>query len=203
MWDWYDEILFLFGPPGHTHNGIDATHNLHNNGLGRYFYGINNVLYYELFVFGKLYVILCIIIRHLGRRCCIVSSSLATGERTDGINNEPVARLEKALRRSDAQNQWFHEHEERSCSGIFLHAEEIQGRFRRTFLEGVKQGFRAVERSRRTRRRIWLRYPGIPTPVAPSVSRAKACSEINGKGIYEGLGLHRLRSCVEGTKTRG
>lgn len=28
---WYDEILLLYGPPGHTHNGGDAQHNIHNN----------------------------------------------------------------------------------------------------------------------------------------------------------------------------
>jgi hypothetical protein len=34
---WYDEIQILYGPVGHTHNGIDAAHKIHNQGLGRYF----------------------------------------------------------------------------------------------------------------------------------------------------------------------
>ena len=32
--NWYDEILLLFGPVGHTHNGIDAVHKVHNQNLG-------------------------------------------------------------------------------------------------------------------------------------------------------------------------
>lgn len=32
----YDNVLFLYGPVGHTHNGIDATHRQHNQGLARY-----------------------------------------------------------------------------------------------------------------------------------------------------------------------
>lgn len=27
---WYDEVLMLYGPVGHTHNGIDACHRTHN-----------------------------------------------------------------------------------------------------------------------------------------------------------------------------
>jgi hypothetical protein len=30
----YDEVLFLYGPVGHTHNGIDAKHKTHNQNLG-------------------------------------------------------------------------------------------------------------------------------------------------------------------------
>ena len=30
----YDSILFLYGPVGHTHNGIDAKHKTHNQNLG-------------------------------------------------------------------------------------------------------------------------------------------------------------------------
>jgi hypothetical protein len=37
MRGWYDEVEILFGPVGHTHNGIDAVHKIHNQGLGRYF----------------------------------------------------------------------------------------------------------------------------------------------------------------------
>ena len=33
---WYDTIDFLFGPVGHTHNGIDAKHRTHNQSLSRY-----------------------------------------------------------------------------------------------------------------------------------------------------------------------
>ena len=33
---WYDVVEFLYGPVGHTHNGIDATHKTHNQSLGRY-----------------------------------------------------------------------------------------------------------------------------------------------------------------------
>ena len=33
---WYDEILLLYGPPGHTHNGGDAQHNIHNNICGNF-----------------------------------------------------------------------------------------------------------------------------------------------------------------------
>jgi hypothetical protein len=29
-WGWYDEVEVLFGPVGHTHNGIDSTHMIHN-----------------------------------------------------------------------------------------------------------------------------------------------------------------------------
>jgi hypothetical protein len=27
----YDEVQMLFGPVGHTHNGVDRCHNTHNN----------------------------------------------------------------------------------------------------------------------------------------------------------------------------
>ena len=33
---WYDEIQMLFGPVGHTHNGNDAVHFVHNNIAGNY-----------------------------------------------------------------------------------------------------------------------------------------------------------------------
>jgi hypothetical protein len=39
MSGWYDSIELLFGPVGHTHNGIDAIHHKHNVGVGRYFAG--------------------------------------------------------------------------------------------------------------------------------------------------------------------
>ena len=35
MAGWYDEIVLLFGPVGHTHNGIDANHKIHNEVVGR------------------------------------------------------------------------------------------------------------------------------------------------------------------------
>jgi hypothetical protein len=31
---WFKEVRFLYGPPGHTHNGIDAVHNVHNQNVG-------------------------------------------------------------------------------------------------------------------------------------------------------------------------
>ena len=34
MRGWYDEIEMLFGPVGHTHNGNDAVHFVHNNIAG-------------------------------------------------------------------------------------------------------------------------------------------------------------------------
>jgi hypothetical protein len=36
MAGWYDEVMLLFGPVGHTHNGIDANHRIHNRVLGRF-----------------------------------------------------------------------------------------------------------------------------------------------------------------------
>lgn len=36
MRGWYDEVLLLYGPVGHTHNGIDADHKIHNQDLGAY-----------------------------------------------------------------------------------------------------------------------------------------------------------------------
>ena len=33
---WYDEIILLYGPVGHTHNGIDAVHKVHNQNLARF-----------------------------------------------------------------------------------------------------------------------------------------------------------------------
>ena len=36
MRGWYDEIEMLFGPVGHTHNGNDAVHFVHNNIAGNY-----------------------------------------------------------------------------------------------------------------------------------------------------------------------
>ena len=36
---WFDEIELVFGPVGHTHNGIDATHKIHNVDVGLYFAG--------------------------------------------------------------------------------------------------------------------------------------------------------------------
>ena len=31
---WLDEVELLFGEPGHTHNGGDAVHKIHNVGVG-------------------------------------------------------------------------------------------------------------------------------------------------------------------------
>lgn len=36
MRGWYDEVEMLFGPVGHTHNGNDAVHYVHNNLAGNY-----------------------------------------------------------------------------------------------------------------------------------------------------------------------
>ena len=36
MRGWYDEIEMVFGPVGHTHNGNDAVHFVHNNIAGNY-----------------------------------------------------------------------------------------------------------------------------------------------------------------------
>jgi hypothetical protein len=36
---WFDEIQLLFGPVGHTHNGVDATHKIHNVNVGCYISG--------------------------------------------------------------------------------------------------------------------------------------------------------------------
>ena len=33
---WYDVVMFLFGPVGHTHNGIDAQHHIHNEVVGAF-----------------------------------------------------------------------------------------------------------------------------------------------------------------------
>jgi hypothetical protein len=30
---WFDEIILLFGPLGHTHNGVDATHKVHSHNV--------------------------------------------------------------------------------------------------------------------------------------------------------------------------
>ena len=34
--NWVDSVEFLFGPPGHTHNGSDACHRLHNDYVTQY-----------------------------------------------------------------------------------------------------------------------------------------------------------------------
>ena len=34
---WFDEIELVYGPVGHTHNGVDACHKIHNEDTGRYF----------------------------------------------------------------------------------------------------------------------------------------------------------------------
>jgi hypothetical protein len=34
---WYDRIILEFGPPGHTHNGRDAVHHIHNRIAGNFF----------------------------------------------------------------------------------------------------------------------------------------------------------------------
>ena len=34
--NWFDEVELLFGPVGHTHNGVDQVHGIHNNGLGQH-----------------------------------------------------------------------------------------------------------------------------------------------------------------------
>jgi len=36
MRGWYDEIEMLFGPVGHTHNGNDAVHYIHNQIAGNF-----------------------------------------------------------------------------------------------------------------------------------------------------------------------
>ena len=33
---WFDEIYLEFGPPGHTHNGTDAVHRVHNRVAGNF-----------------------------------------------------------------------------------------------------------------------------------------------------------------------
>ena len=33
---WFDEVELLFGPVGHTHNGVDATHKIHNVDVARH-----------------------------------------------------------------------------------------------------------------------------------------------------------------------
>ena len=40
----YDEVQMLYGPVGHTHNGIDAWHKTHNNDLGKFAAGTLAVL---------------------------------------------------------------------------------------------------------------------------------------------------------------
>lgn len=34
---WFDSVEFLFGEVGHTHNGVDAAHKIHNRDLGGFF----------------------------------------------------------------------------------------------------------------------------------------------------------------------
>jgi hypothetical protein len=34
---WFDEIIMEFGPPGHTHNGRDAVHHIHNRIAGNFY----------------------------------------------------------------------------------------------------------------------------------------------------------------------
>jgi GNAT superfamily N-acetyltransferase len=36
---WFDDVYLVFGPVGHTHNGVDAVHHIHNNQVGQYFSG--------------------------------------------------------------------------------------------------------------------------------------------------------------------
>lgn len=36
---WFDEVLLYFGPVGHTHNGVDATHKVHNQNVASYMSG--------------------------------------------------------------------------------------------------------------------------------------------------------------------
>ena len=36
---WFDEVHLLFGPVGHTHNGVDAVHKIHNQNVGSFFAG--------------------------------------------------------------------------------------------------------------------------------------------------------------------
>jgi hypothetical protein len=36
MMGWYDKVDFLYGPVGHTHNGIDMCHKTHNNSLSKF-----------------------------------------------------------------------------------------------------------------------------------------------------------------------
>jgi len=36
MLGWYDVIIFVYGPPGHTHNGGDQQHQIHNEVLGNF-----------------------------------------------------------------------------------------------------------------------------------------------------------------------
>jgi hypothetical protein len=39
MSGWFDTVELLYGPVGHTHNGIDAMHHIHNTQVGKYFAG--------------------------------------------------------------------------------------------------------------------------------------------------------------------
>ena len=36
---WFDDVYLVFGPVGHTHNGVDSNHGVHNNTVGAYFSG--------------------------------------------------------------------------------------------------------------------------------------------------------------------
>jgi hypothetical protein len=44
---WYDSVEFYFGPVGHTHNGVDAEHHIHNNRAGSYTAGDLGQLVYN------------------------------------------------------------------------------------------------------------------------------------------------------------
>jgi hypothetical protein len=41
---WKDIIDFVFGPVGHTHNGIDAWHKLHNQNVKQFYSGSLGVM---------------------------------------------------------------------------------------------------------------------------------------------------------------
>ena len=36
---WFDDVYLVFGPVGHTHNGVDSNHGVHNSIVGSYFSG--------------------------------------------------------------------------------------------------------------------------------------------------------------------
>ena len=36
---WFDEVILLFGPVGHTHNGVDASHKVHNQNVANHVAG--------------------------------------------------------------------------------------------------------------------------------------------------------------------
>jgi hypothetical protein len=109
---WYDSAELLFGPVGHTHNGVDAIHHKHNVSVGAYFAG---TLAHYIHNYGLVFTSpstrpsasLCLIqydwdehyrnntirLNGINARCRVTGALLAVGFKVARRGNDPLVQV--------------------------------------------------------------------------------------------------------------